>query len=245
MPEVTSSKYLVTAGWDDVPHLDKVTMNELLDSCPPFLRDARSKGTPNIGAGAIYPVAWDEVVCEPFQIPAHYWQAYGLDVGWKKTAAIWGAWDKDSDIVYCWSEHYKGEAEPAIHATAVRARAKWIPGIIDTAAHGRSQEDGKRMHDLYTGQGLILNDAIKAVETGLYEVWQRLSTNRLKFFRTMANTQFEYRLYRRDEKGHIVKENDHIMDALRYLIMGLTNTRQQPFNSTYRQEISRNDRTGY
>ena len=27
----------------------------------------------------------------------------------------------------------------------------------------------------------------------------------------------EYRLYRRDEKGRVVKENDHLMDASRYL----------------------------
>ncbi len=245
MPEVTSSKYLVTAGWEDVPHLDQKTMKELLDSCPPHLREARSKGKPNIGAGAIYPVPWEEVCCEPFQIPAHYWQAYGFDVGWKKTAAIWGAWDKDSDIVYCWSEHYKGEAEPAIHATAIKARAVWIPGIIDTSAHGRAQTDGEKLHDMYTGQGLVLTNAIKAVETGLYEVWQRLSTGRLKFFRTMANTKFEYGLYRRSEKGQVVKQHDHLMDALRYLIMGLAEARQQPFTAHHRQASARNERTGY
>jgi len=30
----------------------------------------------------------------------------------------------------------------------------------------------------------------------------------------------EIRLYRRDEKGKIVKENDHLMDGFRYAIMG-------------------------
>jgi hypothetical protein len=29
------------------------------------------------------------------------------------------------------------------------------------------------------------------------------------------------RLYRRNEKGEIVKENDHLMDALRYAVMSL------------------------
>lgn len=30
----------------------------------------------------------------------------------------------------------------------------------------------------------------------------------------------EYRLYRRDERGRVVKTNDHLMDAFRYAVMG-------------------------
>ena len=29
----------------------------------------------------------------------------------------------------------------------------------------------------------------------------------------------EYRLYRRDDKGNVVKERDHLMDATRYLVV--------------------------
>jgi hypothetical protein len=38
----------------------------------------------------------------------------------------------------------------------------------------------------------------------------------------------EYRLYRRDEKGRIVKANDHLMDATRYAVRsGLTRAKTQ------------------
>jgi hypothetical protein len=37
-------------------------------------------------------------------------------------------------------------------------------------------------------------------------------------FAELTNWLQEYRLYRRDDKGHIVKQNDHLMDATRYLI---------------------------
>ena len=107
--------------------------------------------------------------------------------------------------------------------------------MIDTAARGRSQVDGKTLWKLYEDEGLILHKANKAVEAGLMEVLDRLSTGRLKIFSTLQHTLGELRLYRRDEKGRIVKENDHLCDGLRYacLKIGLAITRpaQQSTNS--------------
>lgn len=220
MPEITESKYLVTCGWEEVPHLDEKTKADLLASTPPHLRDARSKGIPSLGAGAIYPIEPSEILVDPFQIPDYFPRAYALDVGWNRTAALWGAWDRSVDCIYCYTEHYRGQAEPSIHASAIRARGDWIPGVIDPAARGRAQHDGEQLLYSYTNLGLKVIPVPKefrGVEAGIYEVWERLSTGRLKIFRTLQNTQAEYRLYRRDEKGRIVKEFDHLMDCLRML----------------------------
>jgi hypothetical protein len=35
----------------------------------------------------------------------------------------------------------------------------------------------------------------------------------------LQNWLSEFRIYRRDEKGRIIKQNDHLMDTTRYLIM--------------------------
>jgi len=218
MPEISKSKFLVTAGWNDVPHLDEDTKEELLAATPPHLRDARSKGIPSLGAGAIYPIPLDDILVDPFQIPAYWPRAYGFDVGWNRTAALFGAWDRDVDCLYLYTEHYRGEAEPSIHATAIRARGDWIPGAIDPGSRGRAQKDGAQLFYNYQQLGLRLNLAPNAVDAGLYDVWERLSTGRIKVFRTLQNFQAEYRLYRRDEKGRVVKEFDHLMDALRYLV---------------------------
>lgn len=229
MPAITDSRYLVQAGWDDVPHLDEQTKRELLSSTPPYLRAARSKGAPSLGAGAIYPVTEDEVVVDPFALPAHWPRAYGMDVGWNRTAAIWGAIDRNDDTLYLYAEHYRGEVEPAVHADAIRARGDWIQGVIDPASRGRGQADGQQMLALYRGQGLHLDPADNAVEAGLYEVWGRLTTGRLKIFRTCRNLLAEYRIYRRDDKGRIVKQHDHLMDAMRYLVRsGLARAAVQP-----------------
>jgi hypothetical protein len=219
MPEITASRYLVQAGWDDVPHLDDKTKRELMASTMPHLRDARSKGTPSLGAGAIYPVPESDFVVDPFQIPAFWPRSFGMDVGWNRTAVIWGAMDRSCDCVHLYTEHYRGLAEPPTHVAAIKARGDWIPGAIDPAAHGRSQKDGEELFKLYVELGLNITKAVNAVEAGLYEVWYRMVTGRLKVFRTCTNWLAEFRLYRRDEHGAIVKKNDHLMDATRYLAM--------------------------
>jgi hypothetical protein len=229
MPAVSASKYLVQAGWDSVPHLDEATKAKLLASYPPHERDARTKGIPSLGSGAIYPIPESEFVVPPFAIPVYWPKAYGMDVGWNKTAAIWGARDLSCDCVYLYTEHYRGQAEPSIHAEAIKARGAWIPGVIDPASRGRSQIDGAKLLEMYRGLGLDLEIANNAVEAGIYEVWQRLSTGRLKVFSTCTNWLAEYRLYRRDLNGRIVKDNDHGLDASRYLIMsGLARAKVEP-----------------
>jgi hypothetical protein len=223
------TRFVVMAGWDDVPHLTEQMKAEESAGIPPNEADARKKGIPSLGQGAIYPVPESEILCDPFVIPDWMPQAYALDVGWKRTAALWGAWDRDSDVIYLYSEHYRGQAEPAIHAQAIRARGPWIPGVIDPAARGRSQIDGRRLVTIYRELGLELIEADNALEAGIVAVWQRLSTGRLKVFRTLQNWLKEYRFYQRDEHGRIKDgQADHLMDDTRYLTAGIANAIIRP-----------------
>jgi len=205
--------------WDDVPHLDAKTKEQLLQSIPPHQRDARTKGIPILGAGQIYPVPEEIVLCDPFELPKHWPRAYGMDVGWNRTAAAWGAWDRDSDVVYLYSEHYHGQQPPSVHADAIRRRGDWLPGAIDPASAGANQKDGTSLIAEYQALGLNLYPADNTVETGLHACYQRMAAGGLKVFRTCRNWISEFRIYRRDERGKVVKENDHLMDCTRYLIM--------------------------
>lgn len=224
------SKAVIMATWDDAPHLTTEQKDKLFAALPPHQREARSKGIPQLGSGAIFPIQESNIIVSDFAIPDHWLRCYALDVGWKKTACLWAATDPTSQITYLYSEYYQGQAEPVIHAEGIKARGVWIPGVIDSAAHGRSQEDGKQLFQLYLDQGLDISNANKSVETGLYLVWQLLSTNRLKVFASLVNWLAEFRIYRRDENGKIVKENDHLMDSTRYLCMsGLSRAVAKPY----------------
>jgi phage terminase large subunit-like protein len=232
------SKFVVSATWDDAPHLSEEVKTELWNSIPPFQRDARSKGVPQLGAGAIFPVPESDFVVDDFPIPVHWPRVFGMDVGWNRTAVAFGAYDRDSDTIYLVSEHYRGQAEPSIHAEAIKSRGAWIPGVIDPASRGRAQNDGRQLLQDYIDLGLNLEVAFNGVESGIYEVWQRLSTGRLKVFKSMSNWLYEFRLYRRDEKGHIVKQNDHLMDATRYLIMsGIERAKTKPSDEPVKEFV--------
>ena len=215
---VSESKYIVNAGWDDVPHLDEATKRQLYESTPRHLRDARSKGIPGGGEGLIYPYEMETILCEPFRIPAYYRRCYGLDVGWNKTAAIWIAQDPDTEVMYAYAEYSRGRAEPSTHAAAIRVRGDWMLGAIDPASRGRSQKDGEQLIQAYRDNGLQIVPAVNAVNAGIHRVDEAFSMGTLKIFPHLRATLNELRLYRRDENGNVVKKFDHLMDAKRYCI---------------------------
>ena len=211
------SKYVVRATWDDAAHLTKQAKAELLESIPPFQRDARTKGVPQLGSGAIFPVSEADYVVQPFEIPKHWSRGYGFDVG-RNTAAVWIAHDRDSNVLYAYSDYFCVEGQPSTHTHAIQARGKWMTGAIDTAARGRSQTDGENLYQIYHDLGLNILNADKAVESGLLEMLELFTQGRLKVFSTCTGLLEELRLYRRDEKGKIVKKNDHRCDAFRYAV---------------------------
>ena len=227
--EAASDREIIQIGWDDVPHLDEDTKRRMLAKLPPHQRDARTKGIPSLGSGAIYPLSEEEITIRPILIPPYWPRCYGLDVGWNRTAAAFLAHDRDADIAYVYSEHYRAHAEPAVHVSAIHGRGKWIPGAIDPASRGRTQKDGEQLIQNYRDLDLDVTEADNAVEAGIFAVWERLSTGRLKVFNTCINWLNEYRGYHRDAKGKVVKENDHLMDATRYGVMtGLDIARCDP-----------------
>ena len=233
-------KRVVFASWSDVPHLTEAMKAAQLADMDPHMRDARTRGIPFLGSGAVYPVETAVIEINPFPIPAHWPRAFGMDVGWQRTAAIWGALDRQSDILYLYDEHYVAEENPNTHANAILGygvkgsnRGKWIPGVIDPASNGRSQKDGTQLLEAYKNLGLDLEMAINAVDAGIHEVWLRLSSGRLKVFSHLQYFFKEYLLYRRTKEGKIVKNKarpDHLLDATRYLVIsGLQRMKPVPF----------------
>lgn len=217
--DVKYPKHVTNITWWDVPHLKEAEIEQMLAATPPQLREARSKGIPTVGSGLIYPIDHNHLVVDDFKIPDHWMRLYGMDVGYTATAAVWGAWDRDNDIIYIYSEHKQGESEPVVHAKAIKARGEWIKGAIDPASRGRSQIDGETLYAMYRKEGLKIFPANNSVESGIFTVWERMTTGRLKIFKSCTQILRELSIYYRDDKGKIVKKNDHLADCMRYLIL--------------------------
>jgi phage terminase large subunit-like protein len=229
--EEGASKILVKCRWEDVPHLTEEEKAQMLAGCPPYLRDARVNGEAVAGIGRVYPVQESDFVIKPLQHRPDYWPClFGIDCGWHMTAAIWCAHDRDNDVVYVYSEHFRGEAEVPLHAAAIKARGIWVPGVGDVA--GASQTNGDKFLDLYRAQGVRIRLPNKAVDAGIANVLERLSTGRLKIYNTCERLLDEIRRYSYDDKGKIKKEDDHGCDALRYALMDLDQARvKRPDNT--------------
>jgi phage terminase large subunit-like protein len=231
----STPKAVVQAGWDDAPWLTEEIKARLLEDTPMHLRDARTKGIPAMGSGNVYPIPLEDFVVEPFTIPESWPRMYALDVGWNRTAAVWGALDPVTDTLYLYDEHYVGQQVPVVHAYSIKSRGEWITGVIDPASRGRSQADGNKLWRSYKDLGLELFLAKNEFESGIQNVAQRLVSSKLKCFKTLINTQKEYLLYRRDKHGKVVKENDHALDCVRYIVNNLIRMKSKSESSAHQR----------
>lgn len=223
-------KALITAGMRHAPHLSAADIEQQRKDTLPHLRAAVIDGNPTMGAGNVYQVPQSDIEYDYIknsqgkyiEVPAHWKRIGGLDVGRLCTAYVSLAHDPDTDVIYLIDEYVASNADPAVVASAIKHRkGNKHPIMIDPASKGRSQVDGRRLIVEYRKEGLDCRPAENAVEAGIHACWTRLSTGRLKIFRHCTATLKEYSMYQRDIDGKIVKKNDHLMDAMRYAVMGI------------------------
>lgn len=219
--------WYIQIGWKDVPHMTPEIIAQMSRKYLPSQLKARSEGIPAIGEGAIYPIGIDEISVDPFKVPDTWPKCFGMDVG--KTAVIWIAWDRDSDVCYAIDEYFSVDYNPTLHAEAIKARGAWIPGAIDPSSLQSNQMDGQKLFEIYKSKGLNVEWEKTFVESGIQEIWMRLSTGRLKFFSNLSRLRMEFQRYHRIKsetvfgvQDKIVKKDDHLIDAMRYgIVSGL------------------------
>ena len=219
-PAALEFKHTTQAGWGDVPHLDPETQRIYLATVPKYQLDARTKGIPMLGAGAIYAFPENALSVNPFEIPKHWKRCFGLDAGGgaKPTAVAWGAIDPVAQVLYVHDAYKRDSPEVAIHIEAMKARGAWLPGVGDAAALVMTVHDATQLIAVYQSAKIDIELPDKAVETGIQDVWELMSAGRFKVFSNLAPWWDEWRMYHRDEKGRIVKRDDHLMDATRYMV---------------------------
>ena len=219
---------------DDVPHMTAAEVAMKLSSYSGMARETRRTGIPYAGSGRVYVVDEDAFVVEPFDIPAHFALIAGADFGYGSddgsggTAVLWGAYDRQQDTVYIFDEYFRAQAEAPAHAAALKKHGDWVPVEGDYAGVAISETGRGKVIDVYKKLGVDIRAAEKDVEAGIRTVETRLSESKLKIFRTCGGTIQEYRMYNRNEMGRIIKKNDHRLDALRYLVMGLRHAKTKP-----------------
>jgi hypothetical protein len=95
----------------------------------------------------------------------------------------------------------------------------WIPTLCDPAVNQGLQLDGSKLIEHYERAGLRLIKGKYAKELAITEIYNRIRTGRLKVFNSCRKLMDEWRKYSRDAKGKPIKRDDHLMNALEFVIM--------------------------
>lgn len=251
--EPSEDREVITMTIDDALHYTPEERAKIIASYPPHEREARTKGVPSMGSGRIFPVPEEDIVCEPFNIPAVWPQIIGVDFGWDHPfAAVRCAWDRDADTFYVIGEYRQSQATPIIHAASIRPWGDWIPISWPHDGLQHDKGSGEQLATQYRAQGLRMLpnratfvDGTHGVEAGVSDMLQRMQTGRWKVFNTCRAWIEEFRIYHRDD-GKIVKERDDLISASRYALMMKRSAAVQDFEDyDYDDDNTRNETTGY
>jgi phage terminase large subunit-like protein len=229
MDEPSSQQFYMQKGWADAPHMTPEKQERLLAQYPEYQRKMRSEGEPMLGHGRIYDIGDDYILCDPFSIPRYWKVICGMDFGWDHPQAFSKlAIDPDNDIIYIinsWKTA-KVSANDAFGATQGWSRYVPVAWPADGLMHEKGRDVTAQQKDHYVTAGFnLLPDHAAwptggtSVESGLYEILDRMRKGTLKIFRGQMDLMEEVRQYHRDEKGKIVKVRDDILDSVRYAYM--------------------------
>lgn len=221
-----SGRGCIHCTWDDVPHITDDEKREKKLNTLAHELSARTEGLPDAGGAMVFGFPEDEFVIEPMRggIPKWWPRICGLDIGWDHpTAAAWGAHDRDTDTLYIYSDYKMSRKLPSEHISALKARGLRIPIAIDPSAKKTDPVSGESAYLAYTDKknGLRVRLANNAVDEGLRALYTRFANGKIKVVSTCTDWIKEYRNYRTDKRNQIIKVNDDLMDATRYLNMEL------------------------
>jgi len=226
--EQSPARHVTTMTIDDAEHYTPAQREEIAASYPPHEREARTKGTPALGSGRIFPVTEESITVDAIPIARHWTQIGGIDFGWDHpTAAVKLAWDRDADVVYVTATYRVREATPLIHAGALKPWGKTLPWAWPHDGLAHDKTSGEQLAESYRKHGLGLlvehaafEDGSAGVEAGLFLMLERMQTGRLKVFKHLSDWFQEFRLYHRED-GKVVKLRDDLISATRYALMCL------------------------
>jgi phage terminase large subunit-like protein len=228
--EPSEDRGVVTMTIEDALHIPPEERERIISGYPLHEREARARGVPMLGSGRIFPVAEEVIRVEAFDVPRHWPKVWGIDFGGGgDTGHPFGAallaWDRDADCLYVTHVVRTRDGRPLDHAKAMKPHGADIPVAWPRDGKNRESGSGIPLSKYYKDEGLHMHlehatwpDGSVSTEAGIQEMYDRMTTGRLKVFAHLADWFEEFRTYHRKE-GLIVKLRDDLMSATRIGVM--------------------------
>ena len=202
---------------------------ESLENLPEISKNRMLNGIWCDNDGAVYSEFDEDIhVVEPFKIPESWKKIRAIDFGYTNPfVCLWGAVDHDNRL-YIYRELYRNKTLTKDNAQKINEMSgneKYYCTVADHDAEERAE---------LNQFGIQTIPADKAVIPGIELVKQSLIPDQsgkphLFFFNNLKHTLSEIYAYEwlpmaegRNAKEEPKKENDHTMDALRYMVKALT-----------------------
>lgn len=226
--------WMKNVTWDDAPHLDERTKQDLAAAYPDYEREARTKGTPMLGSGRVFPFDEKMFKVEPYAIPEHFWKINGIDFGIDHFAATaFIAVDNDSDTIIVYDVHKQKDSSALYHCEAIKRYGDWIPVSWPHDGIHREKGSGKQLWQYYQEHsvnmlpksahykpdfGLKPKLGPQPQEPIILDIYERIQSGKFKVFSNCSDFFEEYRSYHRED-GKIVSRDDDVIKAVFYAVM--------------------------
>lgn len=215
----------------DNPYLDKGEVEKLRLGMNPTLWRQECLAEPTGISGLVYPGFEHSFhVVKPFEIPADWRRGRAIDWGIANpTCCLWAAEDPKTGNIYIYREHYMAGWTIRQHGLAIRniePSAKWEFTVLDPSAFKR-ERDGGSVADDFKKDGIMVVPADNTKDRGITLVSHYLTEiPKIFFFENCYKTVDEISEYvyepqhgEKNKREEPRKQNDHAMDALRYMLM--------------------------
>ena len=208
--------------------------------------------------GLVYP-QYEEHVVEDFPIPDHWHRRIGGDFGLNNpTGFVALATDPEDGTTYIYWEHKESQKPVSYHAEKLKDHIKTIPYNViksmvgDAAGQQKTAGDLQSVFDHYAEYGIYWTPSTKKLEDSIMKVFTYFELGKLKIFRSCKEVLEEIQQYRYPERSldkHVKNEdvferpiavNDHLMDAMRYVVAELPDDPASLINKSYNARFTIN-----
>lgn len=216
---------------------------------PEWYRKKYFEGSFEYNSGMVYPEIAETFIdpypvvpekTDRFGIPKEWERLVSLDYGLRNPTAVpFGAINPDTGELIIYNEYYIREKTLPYHAAQLKPLIGEIPTglvrfmVIDPACKNRMNDviNGKSVLDHFREYGLYFSLGNNNIEYGLSKVNTYIEARKLKIYKSCINLIGELLGYVYPETDidnadenldeNPVKENDHLCDALRYMMARL------------------------
>lgn len=201
--------------------------------------------------GLVFP-QYSEHIVDDFPIPKHWERRIGGDFGLNNpTGFASAATDPSDGTTYVYWEHKEAQKPVSYHAEILNEQLEKLPYNVlrsmvgDAAGQQKTAGDMQSVFDHYMEYNIYWTPSTKKLEDSLMKMYGYFDSGKLKIFKSCRHLIQELQSYRYPERklDHEVKNedvfekpvavNDHLIDAVRYMVAELPDDWNELVNESY------------